>query len=485
MTRHLTRRNLLRGAGVALTLPWMESLLPRAARAQAATYPKRFMPIFLPNGSAEFWRPAAAGSGASWQLSPILQPFEALKAKMNVLTNLENGSAFNASGGSSVEPSHGRQPGAWLTCVDPGQVREELGVEEANAISLDQVMAEHAVFKDKTALPSLQVGLSTVLSFCDDPQPCSNSRSVSWSGPTQPMYKSVDPLEVFNKIVGVAQPTEPGGMPDIEAQKRLARNQTVIDAVLENATRTRARLGASDQKRMDEFLETVYATEKRVTGVSMGMGGIACTPIAMPTMATVMPDAPRQNTETYNKGTHADVMNDLIVMAFQCDVTRIVTYMLEDERSEFTYDHVTRRTFTDEGSVEAGGTCPEYHNGGQHGSQDDFATITWWNATKVAELCTKLDAIQEGPGVSVLDNSVIVFAGAMHGSNHQCNELPVALIGSGGGLLKTDQHVVFDDRPLRDLYFTLMNQVFAMGVTDFGQNLTGAPIASIQELISA
>lgn len=484
MKRLLSRRSLLRGAGVTLTLPWMESLVPRAARAQAGVSPKRFVPVYLPNGSAEFWRPAAAGSGAAWQLSPILEPFGTLKAKMIVLTNMENGSAFNQDGSSSVEPSHGRQPGAWLTCVDPGVIRDELGVEEANAVSLDQVMAEHAVFKDKTAIPSLQVGLSTVLSFCDE-QPCSNSRSVSWSGPTQPMYKSVDPLEVFNKIVGVAQPTDPNAPMDPELQNRLARNKSVVDAVLENAHRTRARLGASDQKRMDEFLETVYATEKRVTGVSQGMGGLACMPIAAPTMDTVMPDAPRQNTETYNKGEHADVMNDLLVMAFQCDVTRIVTYMLEDERSEFTYDHVTRRTFTDDGSVESSGTCPEYHNGGQHGSQDDFATITWWNASKVAELCMKLDAIEEGPGVSLLDNSIIYFAGAMHGSNHQCNELPMALIGSGGGLLRTDQHVVFDgDRPLRDLYFTLMNHVFGMGVTDFGVNRTGAPIAMIDEIVA-
>ena len=98
-----------------------------------------------------------------------------------------------------------------------------------------------------------------------------------------------------------------------------------------------------------------------------------------PTMATVLPDAPRQNTATYNKGDHADVMNDLLAMAFQCDVTRVITHMLEDERSEFTYDHVTKRTFTEAGSVETSGTCPEYHGGGQHGSQDDFATITWWN----------------------------------------------------------------------------------------------------------
>ncbi|HVJ16876.1 MAG TPA: DUF1552 domain-containing protein [Polyangiaceae bacterium] len=486
MKRLLSRRNVLRGAGVALTLPWMESLLPRAARAQATGLPKRYMPIYLPNGAPEIWRPTTSGSGAAWQLSSVLEPLTPLKAKTIILTNMENHSAFNPEvGNSSVEPSHGRQPGAWLTCVDPGDVRAELGVDEANNISLDQVMASHAVFKDKTALPSLQVGLSTINSNCDN-QPCSNSRSISWSAPTQPMYKTVDPLEVFNRIVGVAQPSDPNAPADPEVQKRLVRQQSVIDAVLENANRTRARLGVNDQRRMDEFLETVYATEKRVTGVSSGMGGLACTPFAAPTMTGVTPSedfAIRQTTETYNKGDHADVMNDLIVLAFQCDVTRIITYMLEDERSEFAYDHVTRRSFTEAGSVEESGTCPEYHNGGQHGSPDDFATITWWNVGKVAELCLKLDAIEEAPGVSILDNSVIFFGSCMHGSNHQCNEIPLALIGSGGGLLTTDQHIVYDDRPIRDLHYTVMNHVFGMGVTDFGVNLTGAPIAMLNEIM--
>src|SRR5688572_321657 len=251
---------------------------PNPSVIAAARLPKRYMPIYLPNGAPEIWRPLSSGSGAAWQLSSVLEPLAPLKAKTIILTNMENHSAFNPTpGDSSVEPSHGRQPGAWLTCVDPGDVREQLGVDEANNISVDQVMATHAIFKDKTALPSLQVGLSTVNSFCDN-QPCSNSRSISWSAPTQPMYKTVDPLEVFNRIVGVAQPTDPNAMPDVEAQKRLVRQQSVIDAVLENANRTRARLGVNDQRRMDEFLETVYATERRVMGVSAGMGGHACMP---------------------------------------------------------------------------------------------------------------------------------------------------------------------------------------------------------------
>ncbi|HEX2873725.1 MAG TPA: DUF1552 domain-containing protein [Polyangiaceae bacterium] len=486
-SRVLSRRNLLRGAGVAITLPWLESLAPRVATAQAAAPRLRFLPIFLPNGSAEVWTPG--GQAGAWQLSSILEPFAELKAKMQVLTNLENGSSFNANGSASVEPSHGRQPGAWLTCVDPESVAKRLGVMEANGVSVDQIMAAHQVFAGKTKIPSLQIGLSTVYASCDGKQ-CSNSRSVSWRTETQPTYKQVDPLAVFNSLTGGA-PVGMPGMPvdDAAAKARVALQKSVLDGVLENATSTRTLLSSADQKRMDEFLESVRAVEKQVVGVSTGMGdmgsvgGANCQMAARPTMATVTPDGIKQTTGTYNKGDHADAMNALIVMAFQCDLTRIITYMLEDERSEFTYDHVDRRKFSATTSTVDTGKCGNYH-GSQHGSQDEFATISWWNAGKVADLCRKLDAIKEENGMSILDNSVVLFGGCMHGSDHSCDRLPTALIGGGGGKLHTDQHVVYPgSKPLRDLHFTLMNDVFGLGVADFGSSPGGKPVGKTPEIL--
>jgi hypothetical protein len=257
--------------------------------------------------------------------------------------------------------------------------------------------------------------------------------------------------------------------------------------VLENANRTRGRLGVSDQKKMDEFLESVRAVEQRVTKVSGGMGGKACTPIAKPTMNAV-PNSPQRTTATYNKGTHADVMNDLIVMAFQCDVTRIISYMLEDERSDYVYDHVPKRKFSPTGSVPGTGNCGGYH-GAQHAgsTNDDFSTIGWWNAGKAAALCEKLDAIEDSPGVSILDNCVVMYASCMHGGNHQVDELPVALIGSGAGTLRTDQHIVFPtmpgDRPMRDLYITILNHCFGLNVPSFGVSLKNPQNSPITEIM--
>jgi hypothetical protein len=481
----ITRRAMLCGAGVALALPWLESLAPRPSRANVPEPRRRFLPVYLPNGAHEYWRPTRAGRGDEWQLSSILQPFGAsLKSKLTVVTNLENGSAFNANGSPHVEPAHGRLAGAWLTCVDAAAVRERLGLDEANGISVDQILAQHERFRDQTPLPSLQLGLSTPLGGCDG-QPCSSVRSVSWASATQPMYKLVDPLEVFNRLVGAARPPDPAGTSTIEAQKRLARNKSVLDAVLENARMTRARLGASDQRRMDEFLDSVRAVEQRVVGASSGMGGVGCSLSAPPGMRVEQTaEAPRQTTPTYDKGTHADVMNDLIAMAFECDVTRIISYMLEDERSEFTYDNVEERAFTAEASTPKGGACPEYHTA-QHAGGDVFATITWWNVGKVADLCRKLDAIEEAPGVSVLDNTVVFLGSCMHAGNHEGDRLPVALLGGGNLGLEGDQHLVLDRQPLRDLYFTLMNDVYGLGVRDFGHDLTGAPLRGIPGLVGA
>jgi hypothetical protein len=294
------------------------------------------------------------------------------------------------------------------------------------------------------------------------------------------MYKLVDPREVFDQLVSVTHEPDPGGTAAVEAQKRRARNQSVLDAVLENARRTRARLGQSDQRRMDEFMESVRGVERRVVGVSgEAPSGTCLLPRAYDgPQVEQSASAPRQTTAEYDKALHAEAMNELIAMAFECDLTRVVSYMLEDERSEFTYDHVEERAFTAESSSPKGGTCSEYH-AAQHAGGDGFATITWWNVGIVADLCRKLDAIEEAPGVSVLDNTVVFLGAGMQGGSHAADQLPVALVGGGNLGLKSDQHLVLDKRPLRDLYFTLLKGAYGLDVADFGQNLSGAPLSAI------
>jgi hypothetical protein len=136
-------------------------------------------------------------------------------------------------------------------------------------------------------------------------------------------------------------------------------------------------------------------------------------------------------------------------------------------------------------STPAPGFCPTWYPGGLNGTQDDYASIVHWNIGKVAAFCQRLDSMLEVNGRSVLDNSVVYLGASMHGSDHACDRLPVFTVGDGDGTWKTDQHVQLVKRPLRDFYFTLMNGVYGMGVTDFGQNLTRAPIRMIDELYNA
>lgn len=483
--RRSSRRALLRGVGVALTLPVFESFGSRQLRAQTMELPRRFLPIYLPNGAHDFWRPPAAGSGDDWQLSSVLEPLGALKPKLSIVSNLENASVFS-SDGVYVDNSHGRLGGAWLTCVDAKATRARLGLEEANGISVDQLLARHASFSGKTPLGSLQLGLSTPVGSCDG-EPCSSSRSVSWASPTQPLYKVVDPLEVFNQLVSVAGEVEPSSTSALEAQKRQARNQSVLDAVLENAQRVRGELGANDRQRMDEFLDAVRAVEQKATGLANGMNRAGCAVTPPEPDGIDVAGAPREGNERYDKGAHADAMSDLIALAFQCDATRVISLMLEDERSEFTYGNVQQRTFVDAQTSSvakpSGVTCGEYHAAQHDALGDAFATITWWNVGKVAELCQRLDAIEEAPGVSVLDNTVVFLGGCMHGSNHNADQLPVALIGGGNLGLATNQHLVLDARPLRDLYFTLLNDVYGLAVDSFGENVKGLPHDRIASLL--
>jgi len=470
----LSRRTVLRGAGVALALPWLESLLPKSARAQAVPRPPRFIPIYLPNGAPELWKPASTGAGSAWQLSSVLEPLTPLKQWLTVISGLENGSVFNADGSASVDPAHGRLPGAWLTCVDAAAVRAELGADDANGISFDQVLASFAPLTQGTPLASLQVGLSSLESSCDG-QPCSLGRSVSWLNKRSPAYKLVDPKQIFQQLVGPISPDPP-----VVSQLDLDTHKSVLDSVMESASLVRGRLGSWDQQRLDQFLDSVRSVEKRIT--------------APPPRACPRPEAPqfpdvnanqqfRQNGGGYDKGVHADLMHDLLALAFQCDLTRVVSYMLEDEGSEFVYDGVPLRTFTAQGSTPANGVCGQYVEAQQR-SQDEYASITQWNVQKVAELCQRLSKLDDGDGKSVLDNSVIFLGSCMHGSDKLADRLPALLIGGGAGVLKTDLHVDLTKRPLRDLYYTLARTVFHTDLPAFGANRTGVDSTSINEILA-
>jgi Protein of unknown function (DUF1552) len=473
-----SRRHMLRGAGVALALPWLESLAPRTARAQAAAGAarKRYVSMFYPHGAVPYYWPTAPGVSDAWQLTSVLEPLAALKSKMVMLGNVSNYSPW----GMHVEPSHGNVCAATWTCVKAN------GPGNANSgTSVDQAIAK--TIGGSTPLSSLQVGLSTLDSYTDG-NPGQHSRSISWSDPQTPLYKIISPQAVFDRLVGTGAPpptaaANTNAAPDPMAERRRLLRKSALDYLAESTASLQTRLGRGDQARLDNFLTSVRALEQRVAAPSMQ---VSCTPLARPTevysvnQSTSAPvdqqpgDAPPPG---YDRGHHADLMIDLVVMAIQCDLTRVVSFMIDDERSDFVYDFVPGRAFTattsqlDPTLVVAGAHglqhCDVYNNG--------WLSILHWNMQKGAQLASKLDAIKEGDGGSVLDNTVITLASSMHSSNHDTLDLPIILLGSGGGVLKQNvyQRWAAETPPeLADLHLMLMQKVYGCPDTTFGKSMS-------------
>ncbi|HVU51485.1 MAG TPA: DUF1552 domain-containing protein [Polyangia bacterium] len=445
-----TRRTFLRASGVALALPWLESLSTRSAHGASGLGRKRFVSMNFPNGVSDFWKPQGTGAGDAWQLSPILEPLAPLKNQVTVLSDVGNYSPWNGH----VEPSHANLYGGFLTCIKAS------GPMDANrGISVDQVIANG--IGAATPLPSLQVGLSTLDSYTDG-LPAAHSRSVSWAAPDKPLYKLVDPQQVFDKLFNVATPPRPDTS---------AADKSILDQVLGQAQALQPALSKSDRARVDEFLTSVRAVEQNIAAMAMAptcMSGAR--PAESYSVAMVPPD--------YNRDTHANIMIDLVTLALQCDLTRVVTFMLDDARSDFVYSFLTARDFTATGSTPSASPMPL---GGLHGlsasgdSNSPWATINYWFVQKLVRLCQKLQAIQDGTGGSVLDQSVVWFGTEMHGGNHDGLDLPVLYVGSGGGRLVTGQHIDFLSKPLGEdlasVYFTFINKVFDLGAESFGVGL--------------
>jgi hypothetical protein len=471
----------LRGAGVALSLPWLESLVPRSARAQAAATAarKRYISMFYPHGAVPYYWPTAPGVGDAWQLTSVLEPLAPLKAKMAMLGNVANYSPW----GGHIEPSHGNVCAATWTCVR-GSTSPNGAINANSGISVDQAIAK--TIGGATTLSSLQVGLSTLDSYSEG-MPPQHSRSISWADPQTPLYKVISPQAVFDRLVGggatvSTAAANTSGAPDPAAERRRLLRKSALDYLMESTATLQARVSNSDRARLDKFLTSVRALEQRAAAPAMQ---VSCASLPRPTevysvgqsAATVAEqyagDAPPVG---YDRGHHADLMIDLVVMAMECDLTRVVSFMIDDERSDFSYDFVPGRSFT----ATTSRLDPAVAVTGAHGLQhcdvynNAWLSILHWNMQKAARLASKLDAIVEGNGGTVLDDTVITLASSMHTSNHDTLDLPIILLGGGGGVLKQNLYQRWaPETPthLADLHLMLMQKVYGCPDTSFGTSM--------------
>jgi hypothetical protein len=433
----LSRRRLLRGAGAALGLPWLEAMLPAAsaaARTASAGAPPRLAVLYMPNGvHPQMWTPE--GTGREFALSPTLQPLADLKNDVLVLTNLWNAGSVGGDG-------HYVKNAGFLTCTT---VTKTLGVDiNCNGVSMDQVAAK--VSAQHTPLPSMELGTAPVATGVDKNVGYTRvyGSHIAWSGPVTPLAREINPRLVFERLFRATRPM--GDSARQEAQ--------LLDTVLEDANALRRELGAADRQRMDEYLSVVRSLEQRLERAQRP-GRSAWKPRASMDAAVCPDGIPKEHAE------HVRLMLDMIALGFQTDTTRVATFMFGNEVSNINFSFV-------EGVKEG------HHSVSHHQNEEDklrqYQIINRWHVEQFAYLLRRLAAMREGEG-TVLETSMVLFgSGLRDGDRHDPHNLPILVGGRGRGRLATGQHLSYaPDTPLANLYVSML-EAFGAPVERFADS---------------
>jgi hypothetical protein len=444
----ISRRTMLRGLGTAIALPALESMLPRMAFGAAAGTvaaappgPKRLAWLYVPNGvDMSSWKPATTGAG--YALTPTLQPLAKFKDKFNVISGL---ACEKANPNGDGPGDHARAQAAYLTGVQP--VKSE-GANIHLGISADQAAADKMGYL--TRFPSLELGMEegSQNGRCDSGYSCAYLHNLSWRNETTPVVKDCLPQSVFDRLFSSSDPNE-----SAEARaKREAKKKSVLDFAMADAKALQSKVGATDQRKLDEYFTSIREIEVRI-------GKAAAEKAIQPPPGTVRPEAidlhgaTRKvgvSTSASNYDTHLPLMVDMMVLAFQCDLTRVITLPFADEESNQSYP------FAD---------APVPHHGTSHHMGDPakiamLAKINLYHIAQVLRLMEKLDAIQEGNG-SILDNSLIAYgSGNSDGQRHNHDNLPLLLLGRAGGTVRGGRHIQYpDNTPNTNMWLTMLEHV--------------------------
>ncbi|HKY39309.1 MAG TPA: DUF1552 domain-containing protein [Polyangiaceae bacterium] len=423
----LSRRLVFGGAATLLGLPFLESVLPRSARAQAQGAPVRMVCIFMPNGfDMATFRPKTVGP--DYALPLMFAGLEDMKPHFSIVTGLANEPADPGGSGD-----HGSGTGAFITCArlnrSPTDIR--------NGISIDQVLAQA---RDKgRVLPSLQLGVDGGgdSGACDQDYSCAYSRNISWADEVTPLPKIIDPSQAFNQLFKGYDPQASSA----EADRRRAYDKSVIDFVLADVDGLKPKLGSSDSKKLDQYLTGVRELEKGLTG-----------PGAMPGCTPGMPPA-----DGLEYPAHVTALFKLIELAFTCDATRIVTLMFGNAASPRSHPFLNI-------SGEHHGTS---HHGGSSGNIEKLVKIGAWELTQLGEFMRMLNKPDptDPAGQTLLYNSAIFCSSDVSdGDAHNHDDKPIVLGGHGGGKLNAGQHVAYDIPAKQKVANLLVTMAQAAGV---------------------
>lgn len=408
-------------------LPFLEAMAPLTAMAQSVkSQPVRMAFMFVPNGiSMQHWTPTAPGPLG--QLGSVIEPLAPIKDKINILTGLAQHNAFALGDGPG---DHARSTATWLTGV---HVKKTAGADIEAGISADQVAALE--IGKQTRFTSLEIGCErgAVAGDCDSGYSCAYSSNISWRGPNTPNAKEVNPRLVFERLFGT------GTDEDVESRARREKYRvSVLDFVLEDAAKLKGQLGKRDQMKLDEYLTGVREIEKRLEKVETEGLKKALEGVSRPTGIPI------------EYGEHIRLMGDMMILAFQADLTRVATFMFANDGSNRSFPQV--------------GVSEGHHDMSHHGNEayklEQKRKIDRFHADQLAYILNKMNSIKEAGG-TLLDNSLIVYgAGISDGNRHNHDDLPIMIAGSGGGRLKTGRHMVFTpNTPMNNLFLSMLDAV--------------------------
>ena len=436
----MSRRTVLRGMGTAMALPLLDAMMPRSARAAAASKPPvRMAFLFTANGKhMPDWTPK--DEGKLTDLPSILKPLEAHKSNLLVLSGLTlNGGRALGDGPGD----HARCVASFLTGAHP---KKTDGKGISNGVSVDQIAAQ--AIGQKTRFPSLELGTepSSQGGRCDSGYSCIYTSNMSWRTPTSPMTKEINPRAVFDRLFGNS---DKAGEQKSRA-KRDRYRKSILDLVAEDASDLKRKLGAGDVRKLDEFTFAVRQIEKQIEESEK-----------LATQETDVPDFPRPAGVPRDFGEHVRLMMDMMVLAMQTDSTRTLTFMYTNAGSNRSYNVVDVRR----------GHHTLSHHGRDREKQADISKINRYHSTLLAHFLDRLAGVKEAGG-TLLDHSMVLFgSGLGDGNRHNHDNLPILLAGRGGSL-KSGRHVRYPfNTPLTNLYRSMLSRAGA--TTDKYSDSTG------------
>ena len=429
----LSRRTFLKGLGVSMALPVMESLVPAAMAKSLEQRPKRMTVFYSPNG-VRMQRYTPATAGKNYAMTPILKPLEKVRDKFSVISGLAH---YQASAFGAPPAGHGRSCPAFLTGV---HAKATEGADIQCGISADQVAASY--FAKDTQLASLELGIEppSLMGSCDINYSCTYTNTISWKSPTQALPAMVAPSDVFEHLFGDGNQID-----EQTRQMRLVHKSSILDFINDEAKRVNKRLGVNDRHKMARYLESVRDVERRIakareTSIEMDLEGF-----------TVPANIPVDYEE------HVKIMLDLQMLALQTDMTRVSTFMLGRELSNHAYNNLG---------------IPDGHHALSHHANipdkiDKLVKINAYHMQLFADYLEKMASIPDGES-NLLDNTFVVRGACIGESNeHDHMDLPIILAGGG---LEGNRHIAAKKHtPMCNLLLSVLQQM-NVPVENFGDS---------------